>query len=80
MKITAIRVGSRREHGLAGHQLTDSDRRPACGDRSGAPGGSPRAPAIPAMVVASIALLVALGGTSIAAVSNVALLSVGTPS
>ena len=33
----------------------------------------------PAMVVASIALLVALGGTSIAAVGNVPLLSVGTP-
>ena len=31
------------------------------------------------MVVASIALLVALGGTSIAAVANVPLLSVGTP-
>ena len=33
----------------------------------------------PAMVVASIALLVALSGTSIAAVANVPLLSVGTP-
>ena len=33
----------------------------------------------PAMVVASIALLVALGGTSIAAVGNVPLFSVGTP-
>jgi hypothetical protein len=33
----------------------------------------------PAMVVASIALLVALGGTSMAAVVNVPLLSVGTP-
>jgi len=33
----------------------------------------------PAMVVASIALLVALGGTGIAAVSNVPLFSVGTP-
>ena len=32
-----------------------------------------------AMVVASIALLVALSGTSIAAVTNVPLLSVGTP-
>ena len=31
------------------------------------------------MVVASIALLVALGGTSIAAVGNVPLFSVGTP-
>lgn len=33
----------------------------------------------PALVVASIGLLVALGGTSIAAISNVPLLSVGTP-
>lgn len=33
----------------------------------------------PAMVVASIALLVALGGTSVAAISNVPLFSVGTP-
>jgi hypothetical protein len=33
----------------------------------------------PAMVVASIGLLVALGGTGVAAVSNVPLLSVGTP-
>ncbi|MGH3083461.1 MAG: hypothetical protein ACRDNP_05265, partial [Gaiellaceae bacterium] len=33
----------------------------------------------PAMVVASIALLVALGGTGIAAVANVPLFSVGTP-
>jgi hypothetical protein len=33
----------------------------------------------PAMVVASIGLLVALGGTSVAAITNVPLLSVGTP-
>ena len=33
----------------------------------------------PALVVASIGLLVALGGTSIAAITNVPLLSVGTP-
>ena len=33
----------------------------------------------PALVVASIGLLVALGGTSVAAISNVPLLSVGTP-
>ena len=31
------------------------------------------------MVIASIALLVALGGTSVAAITNVPLLSVGTP-
>jgi hypothetical protein len=33
----------------------------------------------PAMIVASIALLVALGGTSVAAISNVPLFSVGAP-
>ena len=80
-----------RELGLAGHRLTDSDRRlclrslsiisrrlmPFPRQKGFAVRSLRKHRPSPAMVVASIALLVALGGTSIAAVSQLAPNTVG---